>query len=109
MGGGQTINIAFSRPELFRYVVLMSPAAERAASRRSTRSSSSDPSIANKQFKLFWVGVGKDDTLTGPGDKALLETLTKHGIKHTFKLSEGRHEWTVWRQYLNDVAPLLFK
>ena len=21
-----------------------------------------DPSFINKQFKLFWVGVGKDDT-----------------------------------------------
>ena len=29
MGGGQTMNIAFNRPELFRYVVMMSPAAPR--------------------------------------------------------------------------------
>jgi enterochelin esterase-like enzyme len=27
MGGGQSMNIAFNRPELFRYVLLMSPAA----------------------------------------------------------------------------------
>ena len=29
-----------------------------------------EPSAINKQFKLFWTAVGKDDTLTGPGDKA---------------------------------------
>jgi len=35
--------------------------------------------------------------------------LTKAGIQHTFKISEGRHEWTAWRHNLNDVAPLLFR
>ena len=29
-----------------------------------------NPASLNKQFKLFWIGVGKDDTLTGPGDRA---------------------------------------
>jgi enterochelin esterase-like enzyme len=108
MGGGQTINIALSRPELFRYVVLMSPAAN-ARVESIYAGVMKNPAAVNKQFKLFWVGVGKDDGLTGPGDRAFAETLAKHGVKHEFKLTEGRHEWTVWRHYLNDVAPLLFK
>jgi enterochelin esterase-like enzyme len=108
MGGGQSINVAFSRPELFRYVVLMSPAAS-ASIERIYPTFLENAATANKQFKLFWVGVGKDDGLTGPGDKAFVEALNKHGIKHTFRLTEGRHEWTVWRQYLNEVAPLLFR
>jgi enterochelin esterase-like enzyme len=108
MGGGQTINIAFSRPELFRYVVLMSPAANANVAKIYPKFMAT-PSIANKQFKLLWLGVGKDDGLTGPGDRAFAETLTKHGITHTFALTEGRHEWTVWRHYLRDVAPLLFR
>ena len=108
MGGGHSINIAFSRPEMFRYVVLMSPAANaRVESVYASRLK--DSAALNKQFKLLWLGVGKDDGLTGPGDRAFAEMLTKHGIKHEFKLTEGRHEWTVWRHYLNDVAPLLFK
>ena len=108
MGGGQTVNIAFGRPELFRYVVLMSPAAN-ARIETIYPQHMQKPDVLNKQFKLFWIGVGKDDTLTGPGDRALAETLAKHGVKHVFKETEGRHEWTVWRHYLNDVAPLLFK
>jgi enterochelin esterase-like enzyme len=108
MGGGQSINIAFTRPELFRYVVLMSPAAG-ASVERIYPKFLENAAAANKQFKLFWVGVGKDDGLTGPGDKAFVGVLNKHGIKHTFRLTEGRHEWTVWRQYLNEVAPLLFR
>jgi enterochelin esterase-like enzyme len=108
MGGGQTVNVAFNRPELFRYVALMSPAVS-GASEQQYASVFKDPSAVNKQFKLFWMSVGKDDTLVGNGDKAFEEAMTKARIKHSFKFSEGRHEWTVWRNHLNEVAPLLFK
>jgi len=107
MGGGQSMNIAFNRPELFRYVVLMSPAA--GGVEQSYGTFLKNPSVANKQFKLLWLGVGKDDTLTGPGDRALDELLTKSGVNHTWKLTDGRHEWTVWRHHLYEVAPLLFR
>ena len=108
MGGGQTVNLAFNRPELFRYVGLMSPAVS-AASEQQYAAIFKDPSVVNKQFKLLWMSVGKDDTLVGAGDKAFEEAMTKAGIKHEFKYVDGRHEWTVWRYHLNEVAPLLFK
>ena len=108
MGGGHSINISFSRPELFRYVALMSPAAGGGVAKMYPKIAEK-PDLLNKQFKMLWVGVGKDDTLTGPGDHAFVEALKKSGVKHTFVESEGRHEWTVWRHYLNDVTPLLFK
>ena len=109
MGGGQTINLAFSRPELFRYVALMSPAAQRRRRPSSIPQLLKNAAGLNKQFKLFWIGVGKDDALTGPGDQAFVEALKKHGIKHTFDVTEGRHEWTVWRHHLAIIVPLLFK
>jgi enterochelin esterase family protein len=108
MGGGQSINLAMARPELFRYVALMSPAAGGGVDTIYPQFFK-DPAASNKQFKLLWVGVGKDDTLTGPGDKAFHDTLVKHGIEHTWRLTDGRHEWTVWRHHLNEIAPLLFK
>jgi enterochelin esterase-like enzyme len=43
------------------------------------------------------------------GSKALQEALTKHNIKHTYRVTEGRHEWVVWRHHLREVAPLMFK
>jgi hypothetical protein len=52
--------------------VMMSPAA-------SARVDQYDPAVfknpetINKQFRLFWIGVGKDDGLTGPGDRAFVE------------------------------------
>lgn len=108
MGGGQTINLAFSRPDLFRYVVLMSPAAGGGVD-AVYPDLFSEPARVNAQFRLLWLGVGKDDMLTGPGDMAFAATLKARGITHTFEVTEGRHEWTVWRHYLRDVVPLLFK
>ena len=108
LGGGQTINIAFTHPQLFRYVVLMSPATPQNAD-QVYANFLKDSSLANKQFKLLWMGVGKNDTLVGNGDKAFHDMLAAKGVKHTFTITEGRHEWTVWRHHLNDVAPLLFR
>jgi enterochelin esterase-like enzyme len=108
MGGGQTINLAFSRPELFRYVLLMSPAAGAGAEVLYPEVFKT-PSKLNQQFKLLWLGVGKEDTLTGPGDRVFVDALTKAGIKITYDLIDGRHEWTVWRRQLRDMAPKLFR
>ena len=33
------------------------------------------------------------------GNNALKESLTKAGIKHTYRETEGRHEWVVWRHH----------
>jgi enterochelin esterase-like enzyme len=108
MGGGQTLNIAFSRPELFRYVAIMSGAVSARAEQIYPKMFG-DPAAVNKAFKLLWVGVGKDDTLTGPGDQAFEAMLTARGITHTNRVIEGRHEWTVWRRNLNEIATVIFK
>jgi enterochelin esterase-like enzyme len=63
---------------------------------------------AAKQMKLIWVAAGDEDfALTGT--KGIDETLTKNGIKHSFKITPGRHEWRLWRPHLNEFATLLFK
>ena len=88
-------------------MVLMSPAANNVA--QNYAEVLKNPAKLNSQFKLVWLAVGEDDTLTGPGDRLLNEAFTRAGVKHTFKLTPGRHEWTVWRHHLNEVAPLLFR
>jgi len=108
MGGGQSIHLAFSRPELFRYVVLMSPAADGRVD-LAYPAFFANAAAANQRFKLLWLGAAKQDVITGPGDLAFDSLLTRRGIKHTFVLGEGRHEWTVWRHNLRDVAKILFR
>ena len=107
MGGGQSVNLALTRPGLFRHLVLMSPAVNGVVDQYPVLAK--DPAALNRSLDLFWMGVGKDDTLTGPGDRAFAAALQKFGITHTFVETAGRHEWTVWRHHLRDVLPLLFR
>jgi enterochelin esterase family protein len=107
MGGGQTINVAFGRPELFRYVVVMSSGAQ--GLEQNYPKFFADPAAINRQFKLLWVGVGKDDALATGGSRTIDEVLTRTKIQHVYRVTEGRHEWTVWRHHLREVAPLLFR
>ena len=107
MGGGQTAAIAFANPKLFRYVAIMSAGSNNAEQNYPDFFKNAD--AANKQFKLLWIGVGKDDALVIAGSKALTEALSRNKIKHTFRVTEGRHEWVVWRHHLREVAPQLFR
>jgi enterochelin esterase family protein len=107
MGGGQTIAIGFTHPDVFHSIVVMSAGAQNAD--QTYPDFFKDVAATNKKIKMLWVGVGKDDTLVGAQAKALDATLTAKGVKHTFILSDGRHEWVVWRHHLNEVAPQLFR
>jgi len=106
MGGGHTANISFANPKLFRYVAIMSAGAANAD--QNYPEFFKDADAINKQFKLLWIGVGKDDFALN-GSKALSDLLNKHNIKHTYRVTEGRHEWVIWRHHLHEVAPQLFK
>lgn len=107
MGGGQTVAIGFSHPDLFHSIVVMSAGAQNAD--QTYPDFFKDPTATNKKIKLLWMGIGKDDSLVGASAKALDATLTAKQIAHTFVVGEGRHEWVVWRYHLRDVAPLLFR
>jgi enterochelin esterase family protein len=108
MGGGQTVAISFSHPDLFQYIVVMSGASGPNPD-QTYPEFFKDAAATNKKIKLLWMGVGKDDPLVGTAAKALDSALTAKGIKHTFVVGEGRHEWVVWRHHLNEVAPQLFR
>lgn len=107
-GGAATVNTVFSRPDLFRYVVIMSAGAP-ANLEAAYPKFFGNGAAAAKQMKLVWVGVGDEDFAV-KGSTALSETLKANGIEHTFVLNKGyRHEWRLWRQHLWDFAPLLFR
>ena len=106
MGGGHTIAIGFAHPDMFHYIVVMSAGAQNAD--QTYPDFVNNAAATNKQIKLLWIGVGKDDALVGTSAKALDATLTAKGVTHKFELTDGRHEWVVWRHHLHDVAPMLF-
>jgi enterochelin esterase family protein len=107
-GGAATINTSFSRPDLFRYIIIMSAGGGQNLE-ASYPKFFGNGAAAAKQMKLIWVAVGSDDFALA-GTKAIDELLTKHGVKHEFTIDPGyRHEWRLWRQHLHVFAPLLFQ
>ena len=106
-GGAATINTAFSRPDLFRYIIIMSAGAQQNVEELYPKFFGSSAAAA-KQMKLIWLAAGDEDFALN-GTKALDEVLTKNGIKHSFKTTQGRHEWRLWRPHLYEFAQLLFK
>lgn len=112
MGGMQAGRFGLSHLDTFSYVGIMSaglvggPAS--AAGPDPIAALAASPATVNKQLKLLWIACGTDDTAM-VGARRTHEALEKAGIRHTFVASEGAHHWRVWRRYLRDVAPLLFR
>ncbi len=84
MGGGQTVAIGFPNTQALQPHRRDERRRGQNARADLRRTSSRTPTATNKQLKLLWVSVGKDDFALN-GSKALDEALTKHNIKHTFR------------------------
>jgi enterochelin esterase-like enzyme len=106
MGGGQALSIGFGHLDLFSAVGAFS-AAVPADFEARFQAALAGAKATNERLNLLWIGCGKQDSLFGRSQK-LSELLTAHGIRHTFRETEGAHTYTLWRQYLAEFAPLLF-
>jgi enterochelin esterase family protein len=103
MGGGQTEQIALLHPELFNYVGMFSPAVGGARLPEALT-----PAWA-KQFKVFWVACGTEDTLVGPSVKQFKAALQQANVPFTDISIPGTHSYSVWKRNLAAFAPLLFR
>jgi enterochelin esterase-like enzyme len=112
MGGGQAGRFGLGHLDTFSQVGIMSAGlgggGSAAAGADPIAPLASDPAKTNKLIDLLWIACGKDDAAM-KGARALHDALDKAGIVHTFVETEGAHHWRVWRRYLRDLAPLLFK
>ena len=109
MGGGQALNIGLNNIDRFSYVGGFSAAVGNASSFPATFAGlTGKAGEVNGRLKLLWIGCGADDSLFG-ASKGLSEWLTANGITHTFRETDGAHTWMVWRRYLLEISPLLFK
>ena len=70
-----------------------------------------DGATVDKQFSLFWIGLGTKEPNPFPGSVgAFRNMLDKQGIKYVFYQSPGTgHEWLTWRRDLYQFRPSLFK
>ncbi|MBI4876893.1 MAG: esterase family protein [Acidobacteria bacterium] len=63
---------------------------------------------ANAQLRLLWIACGREDRLIDSNRK-FLEFLKSKGVRYTWTETGGAHTWMVWRRYLAEFTPLLFR
>jgi enterochelin esterase family protein len=105
MGGGQSLTIGLGNLDLFGWVGAFSSAIPEG---QKFDKLLAEPGSINEKLELLWIGCGRKDFLYEVNQK-FLERLTTEKIKHVGHITDGAHEWRIWRNYLNELAPLLFK
>lgn len=104
MGGSQASAIALRHPGQFAWLGCFSgivPA-------ENVTSALEAPEMLNAALKFWWIGVGRGDDRTLERSESMHRELDKRGIRHEFRVTDGRHEWNVWRKYLAEFLPRLF-
>jgi enterochelin esterase-like enzyme len=107
MGGGQSLTIGLQHPELFHWVMGFSSAAPE-GDLTTLFPQAVKAAEFNKASKLLWIGVGKDDFLL-KRNQTFDKWLTDTGVTHTYMETAGAHNWLVWRDYLQQMLPKLFR
>jgi len=108
MGGGHALGVGLAHPEVFHWVAGFSSRAP--TEELEKRFSPWIQSLKTKQRapRLLWIGIGREDGLL-EGNQTFTAWLKQNGIPFTWRLTDGGHEWSVWREDFAEVAPLLFK
>jgi enterochelin esterase family protein len=105
MGGGQALTVGLGNLELFGWVGAFSSAVPRG---QKLDNLLAKVKASNEKLNLLWVGCGSKDFLFQANQK-LIERLKSGNIKHIAHITDGGHEWRLWRRYLNELVPLLFR
>jgi enterochelin esterase family protein len=107
MGGGQALIAGLHYPDRFAYVGAFSSAVtilDRDFARAFPRA---DASLTPRP-RLLWVAIGKDDFLYADNVR-FRDWLRSRNVPFEWVETEGGHTWMVWRRYLTDFAPRLFR
>jgi enterochelin esterase-like enzyme len=109
MGGGQALMIGLGHPDLFHYVLGYSAAISRqfVAGEAGSQDLAANAAKADPNLRLLWLSCGKQDFLY-QANRQFADELKAKGVKLTYRETEGAHVWSVWRNNLNESAPLLF-
>lgn len=104
MGGEQSLTIGLNHLEHFAWVGGFSSAVP---AREAVAAALERPESTKAKLKLLWIGCGKDDFLLKENEE-FIALLKEQKLHHEWHLTDGDHNWQLWRIYLGDFLPMLF-
>lgn len=105
MGGHHALTVAMNHHDQFNWIGAFSSAPPPT---NSVTTGLNNAAAVNRDLKLFWIACGKKDFLFQRNGE-FTALLKEKGIRHDYAVTEGDHSWPIWRQYLVDFAPKLFR
>lgn len=109
MGGFHTLYTFLNHSDKFDYVGLFSAGLNASTIDMTIPAYSHfDSQMKSAEYKLFWVGMGREDGLY-PHTQDLLKKMDAMGKKYEYVESSRGHLWSNWRQYLVQFSQKLFK
>jgi enterochelin esterase family protein len=108
MGGGHSLGIGLTHPELFQWVGAYSAVAPQENLDTTFAALAATAKAQRTSPKLLWIAIGKDDYLL-PRNDIFRSWLQQNQVPFTYKFTDGSHEWSVWRNYLEEFLPLTFR
>lgn len=104
MGGWQSLVVGLNSLDRFAWIGSFSGVADLDALKEPLAAKDE----TNARLRLLWIACGRDDFLL-ERNREFVAALEHQGIRHEWHLTDGAHAWPVWRGYLVDFAPRLFR
>lgn len=104
MGGWQSLSVGLNALDRFAWIASFSGAVDE----NEIAPALADAAGTNARVRLLWIACGKDDFLL-KRNQDLVATLRTRGVRHEWLETAGDHSWPVWRGYLADLLPRLFR
>lgn len=105
MGGHHALTVALNHHGRFHWVGAFSSAPPAAG---TVDAGLGNPGAVNRDLRLLWVACGTRDFLIEP-NRTFHGLLVSKAVRHEYLETEGDHSWPVWRRYLVDFVPRLFR
>ncbi|MBN8607414.1 MAG: hypothetical protein J0L81_10880 [Caulobacterales bacterium] len=104
LGAAQTVLISANNPTTFDYIGVFSGGGLVGEPDFEAQLEA----LAHNHVALYWTGAGDSD-ISIQRTQALYNAALAHGLSATYREIPGGHAWPVWRDFLVDFAPRLFK
>ncbi len=103
MGGGHTVQATNNNPGTFGWIGVFS-----AGGQDTPEFAAALTKIKNAGVKHYWIGAGTTDFAL-KGSETLKQVAEKVGLPMSYHTSPGAHYWFIWRVFLSEFTPILFR